>query len=106
MAINKLYVGNLNYQVTEEELKEIFSAHGQVVSVTLIAGKGFGFVEMDSPESAQAAKEALNGTDLQGRTMNVDEARPPKKREGGGGGGGSRGGYGKKGGFRDRKPRW
>jgi len=107
MATNKLYVGNLNYQVTEEELKEIFSAHGQVVSVTLIAGKGFGFVEMDTPDSAQKAKEALNGTDLQGRTMNVDEARPPKKREGGGGGGGSRGGYGKKGGgFRDRKPRW
>jgi len=106
MAINKLYVGNLNYQVTEEELKEIFSAHGQVVSVTLIAGKGFGFVEMDSPESAQKAKEALNGTDLQGRTMNVDEARPPKKREGGGGGGGRGGGYGKKGGFRERKPRW
>jgi len=79
MASNKLYVGNLNYQVTEEELREIFSAHGQVLSVNLIAGKGFGFVEMDTPASAQAAKEALNGTDLQGRTMNVDEARPPKK---------------------------
>jgi len=105
MASNKLYVGNLNYQVTEEELRTIFSAHGQVLSVNLIAGKGFGFVEMDTPAAAQAAKEALNGTDMQGRTMNVDEARPPKKREGGGGGGG-RGGYGKKGGFRERKPRW
>ena len=105
MASNKLYVGNLNYQVTEEELREIFSAHGQVLSVNLIAGKGFGFVEMDTPDSAQKAKEALNGMDLQGRTMNVDEARPPKKREGGGGGGRG-GGYGKKGGFRERKPRW
>ncbi len=103
MASNKLYVGNLNYQTSEEELREIFSAHGQVVSVTLIAGKGFGFVEMDSPAAAQAAKEALNGTDLQGRAIVVDEARPPKKREGGGGG---RGGYGKKGGFRERGPRW
>ncbi|OGC75735.1 MAG: hypothetical protein A2145_05295 [candidate division Zixibacteria bacterium RBG_16_40_9] len=103
MASNKLYVGNLNYQTSEAELREIFSAHGQVVSVTLIAGKGFGFVEMDSPASAQAAKEALNGTDLQGRALVVDEARPPKKREGGGGG---RGGYGKKGGFRERGPRW
>ena len=103
MPSNKLYVGNLNYQTSEAELREIFSAHGQVVSVTLIAGKGFGFVEMDSPAAAQAAKEALNGTDLQGRTLTVDEARPPKKREAGGGG---RGGYGKKGGFRERGPRW
>lgn len=102
MASNKLYVGNLNYQVTEDELREIFKAYGQVISVNLISGKGFGFVEMDSPASAQAAKEALNGTDLQGRTMNVDEARPPKKREGGGG----RGGYGRKGGYRERGPRW
>jgi len=104
MATNKLYVGNLNYQVTEAELREIFGAYGQVMSVNLISGKGFGFVEMDSPAAAQAAKEALNGTDLQGRTMNVDEARPPKKKEGGGGGG--RGGYGKKGGYRERGPRW
>ncbi len=103
MASNKLYVGNLNYQVTEDELREIFSAYGQVMSVNVISGKGFGFVEMDSPASAQAAKDALNGTDFQGRTMNVDEARPPKKKEGGGGG---RGGYGKKGGFRERGPRW
>ncbi len=103
MPSNKLYVGNLNYQTTEEELRGLFAAYGQVVSVTLIAGKGFGFVEMDSPASAQAAKEALNGTDLQGRTLAVDEARPPKKREGGPGG---RGGYGRKGGFRERRERW
>jgi len=77
---NKLYVGNLNYQTAEETLKKAFSAHGEVLSVTIIQGKGFGFVEMDSSESAQKAKEALNNTELDGRTIRVDEARP--KREG------------------------
>ena len=103
MTGNKLYVGNLSYQATEEELRTIFSTYGRVVSVNLISGKGFGFVEMDSPASAQSAKEGLNGTDLGGRTIAVDEARPPKKRDGGGGG---RGGYGRKGGFRERRPGW
>jgi len=81
MANPKLYVGNLSYQTTEENLKVAFGAHGQVVSVTIIAGKGFGFVEMDSAESAQKAKDALNNTEIDGRNIKVDEARP--KKEGG-----------------------
>ncbi len=106
MSSNKLYVGNLSYQTSEAELRELFSAHGQVVSINLLTGKGFGFVEMDSPGSAQAAKEALNGTELGGRTIAVDEARPPKKREGGGGRGGFGGGGGRRGDFQKRRPRW
>lgn len=83
MANQRLYVGNLSYQTSEDKLKEVFGAHGNVLSVTVIQGKGFGFVEMDSTESSQKAKESLNNTELDGRTIRVDEARP--KREGGGG---------------------
>ncbi|MDI6732797.1 MAG: RNA-binding protein [Planctomycetota bacterium] len=94
MANTKLYVGNLSYQTTEETLRGAFGAHGQVVSVTIIAGKGFGFVEMDSAESAQKAKDALNNAELEGRNIKVDEARPkredgprgPRQRYEGGGG--------------------
>jgi cold-inducible RNA-binding protein len=90
---NKLYVGNLNYQTTEEAIKGAFAAHGNVVSVTIIHGKGFGFVEMGSDAEAQKAKEAMNNADLDGRKIRVDEARP--KQEGGqrSGGGGYGGGY-------------
>jgi len=103
MTGSKLYVGNLSYQTTEEALKGIFGAHGNVVSVTIIPGKGFGFVEMGSPDEAQKAKDALDNTELEGRTIRVDEARP--KREGGGGyGGGPRGGgSGGGGGYRRRE---
>lgn len=96
----KIYVGNLSYQVSEDQLREVFAAHGQVESATIIKdkfsgqSKGFGFVEMSSKEEAEAAIGALNGTDLQGRRLNVNEARPrPEggRREGGGGG---RGGFG------------
>ncbi|MBM3251339.1 MAG: RNA-binding protein [Candidatus Omnitrophica bacterium] len=93
MQSSKLYVGNLDYGVTKDQLKDLFAAHGEVKSVTIIEGKGFGFVEMSSPQEAEAAKAALDGTDLQGRSLKVDEARPPKPREGGGGfrqGGGGR----------------
>ena len=82
---SKLYVGNLSYQTAEETLKGLFGAHGSVVSVTIIPRKGFGFVEMGSAEEAQKAKEALNDTEVDGRKIKVDEARP--KQEGGGGGG-------------------
>lgn len=92
MGNSKLYVGNLSYQTTEETLKGAFGAHGQVVSVSIIPGKGFGFIEMDSPESAQKAKDALNNAEIDGRNLKVDEARPKSeggpRREGGGGGGG------------------
>lgn len=96
MQGNKLYVGNLNYSVTNEQLAELFAEYGQVVNVNIIEGKGFGFVEMSSQAEAEQAKQALHNTDFVGRSLKVDEARPPKKRHGGGGGrhrqGGGRGG--------------
>lgn len=79
--MNKLYVGNLNYATTEETLREKFSQFGSVVSVNIISGRGFGFVEMESAEAATKAKDSLNGSELDGRTIKVDIARP--KREGG-----------------------
>ncbi len=91
---SKLYVGGLPYQVTEDQLREIFSAHGTVESATVITdrmtsrSKGFGFVEMSSQEEAQAAIDTLNGTDLEGRKLTVNEAKPRQPRSGGGGGGG------------------
>jgi RNA recognition motif-containing protein len=95
----KLYVGNLAYQMSDSDLERIFSAHGTVQSAQVIMdrdtgrSKGFGFVEMGSDAEAQAAITALNGNEVEGRTLTVNEARP--KTEGGGGGGrGGRGGYG------------
>jgi len=80
MEGSKLYVGNLKYSITNDQLKELFSAHGEVKSVNIIEGKGFGFVEMSSPEEAEKAKDALNDTDLDGRPLKIDEARPPRPR--------------------------
>lgn len=79
MQGSKLFVGNLSYNVTKDELEELFGAHGEVRQVNIIEGKGFGFVEMSSQSEAQKAKEAIDGTDFKGRTMKVDEAKPPKK---------------------------
>ncbi len=81
MQGSKLYVGNLSYSVTDEELKELFGKHGEVKGVNIIEGKGFGFVEMSKQEEAEKAKDALNETDFKGRTLRVDEARPPRSRE-------------------------
>jgi len=78
MEGSKLYVGNLSYSVSEEDLKELFSNHGEVKQVNVIEGRGFGFVEMSSPSEAETAKGALDGSDFQGRTLKVDEARPPR----------------------------
>jgi len=80
MQGSKLYVGNFSYSVTKEQLKELFSNYGEVMEVNVIEGRGFGFVEMSSPSEAEKAKEALNGSDLEGRTLKVDEARPPRSR--------------------------
>src|SRR3972149_6665631 len=98
---NKLYVGGLPYSRTEGQLQELFAAHGTVESAKVIADKftgqsrGFGFVEMGSGSEAQKAIEALNGTQLDGRTLVVNEAKPMARRDGGGGsGGGGRGGGG------------
>ena len=100
----KLYIGNLSYEVTEEDLKLALEPFGKVESVTLIKdkfsgqSKGFGFVEMPSKAEGQSAIDGLNEKELKGRALNVNEARP--RTEGGGsrggysGGGGSRGGYG------------
>jgi RNA recognition motif-containing protein len=105
----KLYVGNLSYSTTEEDIRDAFAKIGEVASAKLIIdptngrSKGFAFVEMTSDDDAQKAISSLNGTDLQGRTINVNEARPPQQRGGGGGGyGGGGGGRGRGGGDRDR----
>jgi RNA recognition motif-containing protein len=94
MNSNKLYVGGLPYSVTEDSLEELFSAHGTVESAKVITdrmtgrSRGFGFVEMSSQEEAQAAIDKLNGSDLEGRSLTVNEAKPQEPRGGGGGGGG------------------
>lgn len=93
-----IYVGNLSRDVTEDDLKEAFEAFGQLTSVSVIKDKysgeprGFGFVEMPSKAEAQSAIEGLNGTDLKGQSLNVNEARPrsDNRRGGGGRGGGGR----------------
>src|SRR5215475_2069692 len=94
----KLYVGNLTYGVTDSALEQMFQPHGTVQSAQVIMdrdtgrSKGFGFVEMGSDQEAQAATAALNGKEVDGRALTVNEARP--KEGGGGGSGGGRGGYG------------
>ncbi len=76
MQGNNLYVGNLNYAVNNSQLEELFANYGEVKRVNIIDGKGFGFVEMGTPDEAEKAKEALNGQDFEGRTLKIDEARP------------------------------
>ena len=78
---NKLYVGNLSYSVSNEQLKELFSGIGPVIEIKIIEGKGFGFVEMGSQADAEKAKKELHGTQFMGRTITVQEARPPKERQ-------------------------
>ena len=78
MEGSKLYVGNLSYSSTVEEIKELFAGFGEVRDVRVIAGKGFGFVDMSSPAEAEKAKKELNGSQFMGRTLTVDEARPKK----------------------------
>lgn len=84
MSVQKLYVGNLNYKTTEEQLKDLFTQHGEVTSVNILQGRGFGFVEMSTVESAQAAKTKLNGTEFDGRKIIVNDARPRTERSSGG----------------------
>ena len=104
-----IYVGNLSYEATEEDLRQAFEAHGEVSSVSVIKDKmtgrsrGFGFVEMSDKTQAQAAITALNLQEVRGRAITVNEARPKTEGGGGGGsrGGGGRGGFG--GGGRGRR---
>ncbi len=112
----RLYVGNLNFRTTGDELREIFSQAGEVENATVVEdrdtgrSRGFGFVEMATAEGAAAAIDQFNGKELGGRALTVNEARPRVERGGGGGGrggyGGGGGGYGGGGGGRDREPRW
>ena len=99
-----IYVGNLSYETTEENLKEAFEVFGEVKTVKIIKdnytgrSKGFGFVEMPSKDEARSAIEALNGKDLKGRSLNVSEARPRSQgRRGGAKHGGPRRGGGRRG---------
>lgn len=125
----KLYVGNLSFQTSSEDLQQLFAQAGTVESASVVEdrdtgrSRGFGFVEMASPEEGQKAIEQFNGTDFNGRNLTVNEARPREDRGGRGGGGGrggfggNRGGGGGRGGFggnrggggggrNDREPRW
>jgi cold-inducible RNA-binding protein len=93
----RLYIGNLSYNTTENQLQDIFSEYGTVTEVDLIMDKfsgrprGFGFVTMETKEAADAAVEAMNGKNIDGRDLTVNEARPREERAAGSGGGGDRG---------------
>jgi RNA recognition motif-containing protein len=95
-----IYVGNLSFEVTDDDLRQLFSAYGEVESASVVKdrfsgeSRGFGFVEMPAKKDADAAIAGLNGTEQKGRTITVNEAKPkaPKSGGGGGGGGGGRGG--------------
>ena len=94
-----IYVGNLSFDTSESELNAAFASYGNVTSARVATdrdtgrSRGFGFVEMASAAEAQEAIRALNGSELQGRTLTVNEAKPREDRRPGGGGGGNRGGY-------------
>ena len=126
--MTNIFVGNLSYQTTESELEALFGAYGAVERVTVVRDRdtgqprGFAFVEMTKANEAANAMQAMNGREMNGRTLNVNEARPREQRSGGGGGfgggggrGGNRGGGGGGGGFGGgggggrggrRDPRW
>lgn len=110
--MKSIYVGNLDFGTNEDELRSVFEAYGQIERVTLVRDRdsgqprGFGFVEMVNDEEAEKAIQAVNGTQLRGRALNVSEARPKREHAGGGGdrggfrggrggGRGGRGGYGR-----------
>src|SRR5712692_1790937 len=104
---SKLYVGNLSYNVTEDELRQLFSQAGEIKEVVVITdrdtrrSKSFGFVEMMTQAEAEKAIQMFNNHELDGRRLMVNNARPKEERPGGGGGGG--GGYGGRGGGGDRR---
>ncbi len=106
-----LYVGNLPYRMTDDQLRQEFEQYGQVASCTIIMdkatgqSKGFGFLEMPSREEAEAAITGLNGRELQGRRLNVNEARP-RENAGAGAGGGYRSTDGPSGGARQQRDNW
>ena len=105
--MKNIFVGNLNYSASEDEVRQLFEQYGAVDRVSLITDRdtgrprGFGFVEMSNDEEADQAIEALNGVEMGGRRLNINEARPRQPRGGGGGGGFDRGDRGGR-----REPRW
>ena len=115
--MKNLYVGNLPHSTTEAELRNLFEAHGAVEKITLVTdrdtgrSRGFGFVEMANASEADKAIATLNGTDLGGRTLTINEAKPKAERPRGGGGGRRFGGGGGRDDYRGhprqpREPRW
>lgn len=115
--MKNIFVGNLSFNTNEDELRQLFEAYGQVDRVSIMTdrdtgrSRGFGFVEMASNEDGEKAITALNGSQVGGRTINVNEARPKTERSGGGGGGGGRdrgdrGGRGGGGGGGRGRDRW
>lgn len=108
----KIYVGNLSYQSTEDSLRELFAQHGGVDEVSLVTdretgrSRGFAFVTMGDDNEARAAIEAINGQEVEGRTLNVNEARPKAAGGGGRGGGYGGGGRGRGGGGGGGRDRW
>jgi len=117
--LKNIFVGNLDFNTSEDELRKLFEPHGQVDRITILTdrdtgrSRGFGFVEMASDEDGEKAITALNGSQIGGRTINVNEARPKAERGGGGGGFGGGGGGGRdrgdrggRGGGGGRRDRW
>ena len=105
MANKSLYVGNMAYNTTESEIRTLFEPYGPIADVRIIGDKGFGFVEIPE-ENMQSAIDALNGKDVGGRPLTINEARPKTERSGGGGGGGRGGGGGGYGGGGGGGRRW
>ena len=105
--MKNIFVGNLNFNTSEDDLRQLFEGHGQVDRVSIMTdrdtgrSRGFAFVEMSNTEEADRAIAGLNGADFEGRALNVNEARP-KGQGGGGGGRGHGGGFGRQ----RREPRW
>ncbi|HLY25210.1 MAG TPA: RNA-binding protein [Aggregatilineales bacterium] len=116
----KLYVGNMSYETTEQQIRELFSQAGEITEISLITDrdtgrpKGFGFVEMATEDGAKEAIKRFNGYSMNDRTLTVNEARPREERSGGGGGGyrgggdrgGDRGGSGGRGGYGGNRSRF
>jgi cold-inducible RNA-binding protein len=108
----KLFVGNLSFNTTENDLQDAFAAHGTVIEANLMMDRatgrprGFGFITMSTPEEAQKAIDAMNGKPLDGRNLTVNIARPREERAPGGGGGGGRRDYGGGGGGGGRRDRY
>ncbi len=103
---SKLYVGNLSFDTTDQDLEQSFSEHGEIASAIVVKdrytdkSRGFGFVEFAQEADAKKAKEAMNGKELSGRALKVDEANPPRERSRNSGGGGNGGGS------YNRRERW